>query len=56
MLSALAQEHEIVQNVLDYRGLVKLKNTYIDALPSQVEKQQEGFIPIICKPLPQPED
>jgi DNA polymerase-1 len=38
VLSALAHEHEIVQNVLDYRGLVKLKNTYIDALPSQVEK------------------
>ncbi|MFN4762393.1 DNA polymerase I [Gillisia sp. Q332] len=38
VLSALAKEHEIVQSVLDYRGLVKLKNTYIDALPTQVEK------------------
>ena len=38
ILSALAQDHEIVQQVLDYRGLVKLKNTYIDALPLQVDK------------------
>lgn len=38
ILSALAAEHKIVQQVLDYRGLVKLKNTYIDALPLQVEE------------------
>ncbi len=37
ILSVLAQEHKIVQQVMDYRGLVKLKNTYIDALPLQVE-------------------
>lgn len=38
ILSALASEHKIVQQVLDYRGLVKLKNTYVDALPLQVEQ------------------
>lgn len=38
ILSTLAADHKIVQQVLDYRGLVKLKNTYIDALPLQVEK------------------
>ncbi|AVR45255.1 DNA polymerase I [Christiangramia fulva] len=38
VLSALAPKHEIIQQVLDYRGLVKLQNTYVDALPSQVEK------------------
>lgn len=38
ILSALASDHTIVQQVLDYRGLVKLKNTYIDALPLQVEE------------------
>lgn len=38
VLSNLAQEHEIVQKVLDYRGLIKLKNTYVDALPLQVDK------------------
>lgn len=39
ILSALAANHKIVQQVLDYRGLVKLKNTYIDALPLQVEER-----------------
>lgn len=38
ILSVLAKEHNIVKCVLDYRGLVKLKNTYVDALPTQVEK------------------
>jgi DNA polymerase-1 len=38
VLSYFAVENEIVQNVLDYRGLVKLKNTYVEALPNQVEK------------------
>ncbi|WBL22074.1 DNA polymerase I [Zunongwangia sp. HRR-M8] len=38
VLSYLAAEHHIVQYVLDYRGLVKLQNTYVDALPGQVEK------------------
>ncbi len=37
VLSYLAKDHGIVQNVLDYRGLSKLKSTYIDALPGQVE-------------------
>ncbi len=37
MLSYLAKDHEIIQNVLDYRGLAKLKSTYVDALPEQVE-------------------
>ncbi|WP_452218647.1 DNA polymerase I [Lacinutrix undariae] len=37
ILSALAKEHEIIQNILDYRGLAKLKSTYVDALPLQVE-------------------
>ncbi len=37
VLSYLAKEHMIIQNVLDYRGLSKLKSTYVDALPEQVE-------------------
>ncbi|MDD7885609.1 DNA polymerase I [Flavivirga sp. 57AJ16] len=37
ILSYLAKEHEIIQNILDYRGLAKLKSTYVDALPDQVE-------------------
>ncbi len=36
VLSGLAKEHPIVRMVLDYRGLTKLKSTYVDALPEQV--------------------
>jgi DNA polymerase-1 len=38
ILSKLAPKHEIVQRILDWRGLVKLKNTYVDALPNEVNK------------------
>ena len=38
ILSYLAKDHEIIQNVMDYRGLAKLKSTYVDALPLQVEE------------------
>ncbi len=37
ILSYLAKDHAIVRHVLDYRGLAKLKSTYVDALPTQVE-------------------
>ena len=37
ILSYLAKDHEIIKQVLDYRGLAKLKSTYVDALPLQVE-------------------
>jgi DNA polymerase-1 len=38
ILSYLAKDHAIIQQVLDYRGLAKLKSTYVDALPLQVEE------------------
>ncbi|WP_346880659.1 DNA polymerase I [uncultured Algibacter sp.] len=37
ILSYLAKDHEIIQQILDFRGLSKLKSTYVDALPNQVE-------------------
>jgi DNA polymerase-1 len=37
ILSYLAKDHAIIQHILDYRGLSKLKSTYVDALPTQVE-------------------
>ncbi|TQD40405.1 DNA polymerase I [Haloflavibacter putidus] len=39
VLSDLAGEHQIVADVLQWRGLVKLKNTYIDALPEVIEEK-----------------
>ena len=36
VLSYLAKDHEIIRNILEYRGLTKLKSTYVDALPEQV--------------------
>lgn len=39
VLSFHAKDHQIAQDVLDWRGLSKLKSTYVDALPKQVNKQ-----------------
>jgi len=36
VLSKLSGKHEIVDKILDYRELVKLKSTYVDALPQLV--------------------
>lgn len=36
ILSKMADRHPVVQQVLDYRQLVKLKNTYVDTLPEMV--------------------
>ncbi len=36
VLSNLANEHKIVADVLEWRGLTKLKNTYVEALPKQI--------------------
>ncbi len=39
VLSKLAPKHEIIADILEWRGLVKLKNTYVDALPNEVNKK-----------------
>ena len=39
ILSKLATKHQIVKDILEWRGLVKLKNTYVDALPNQLDKK-----------------
>jgi DNA polymerase-1 len=36
VLSKLEQKHPIVRRILDYRELVKLKNTYVDVLPELI--------------------
>jgi DNA polymerase-1 len=34
-----AQEHKIVADVLAWRGLMKLKSTYVDALPKEIQEK-----------------
>ena len=41
VLSYLAKDHKIIADVLEYRGLAKLKSTYVDALPLQVEEETQ---------------
>lgn len=36
VLRQLAREHELPRRILEYRGLLKLKNTYVDQLPQMV--------------------
>jgi DNA polymerase I len=42
-MSELAKEHPIAQTILDFRGLSKLKSTYVDALP-RMENPRTGRI------------
>ena len=43
VLQGLKHKHEIVENILEHRGLKKLLGTYIDALPSLIN-QRTGHI------------
>lgn len=38
VLQKLSSKHEIIQHILEYRTYQKLKSTYVDALPSQIDK------------------
>lgn len=39
VLSKLESKHPIIKKILDYRELVKLKNTYVDVLPTLVNQR-----------------
>jgi DNA polymerase-1 len=41
VLSYLANEHQIVKDILDWRQMVKLQSTYIEALPNQVDAKTQ---------------
>jgi DNA polymerase-1 len=41
VLSYLANDNPIVKDILDWRQMVKLQSTYIDALPNQVDKKTQ---------------
>lgn len=38
VLQKLSAKHEIIKYILEYRTYQKLKSTYVDALPNQIEK------------------
>ena len=38
VLTALSPKHDIVQYILDFRSLQKLKSTYVDALPEMINR------------------
>lgn len=39
VLQKLSSKHEIIPQILEYRTLQKLKSTYVDALPGQIDKK-----------------
>ncbi len=39
ILTKLAKDHPVVQEILDYRELTKLRSTYVDALPELINKK-----------------
>jgi len=41
VLSFFAKDYPIVQDILDWRQLIKLQNTYIDALPNQINTKTQ---------------
>lgn len=41
VLKKLRDKHPIIDNVLEYRQLQKLKSTYVDALPNEVNKKTQ---------------
>jgi DNA polymerase I len=43
VLQKLAREHPVINMILDYRSLAKLKSTYLDALPTLVNRR-DGLI------------
>ena len=43
VLQKIITVHPIIQQILDYRGLTKLKSTYVDALPALISKE-DGLV------------
>ncbi len=41
VLSYLVNEHQIIKDILEWRQMVKLQSTYIDALPAQVDAKTQ---------------
>ncbi|HEY3321433.1 MAG TPA: DNA polymerase I [Planctomycetota bacterium] len=39
VLTQLAKEHDLPRMILEYRGILKLKNTYVDQLPTMISTE-----------------
>ena len=39
VLEALRDEHPIIEEIIDYRTIEKLRSTYVDSLPTQINKE-----------------
>jgi DNA polymerase-1 len=50
VLEYLADRHEIVPLLMQYRQLVKLKNTYIDKLPQLINPRTDECMPRLIRP------
>lgn len=56
VLVKLADKHPIVNKILDYRELVKLKSTYVDAIPLLINTNTKKFTQPTIKLWLLPED
>jgi DNA polymerase-1 len=49
VLDELSSQHSIVAKILEYREVVKLKNTYVDALPALMNPQTKRVHTTFCQ-------
>ena len=54
VLEELALTHDMPRQILEWRGLMKLKGTYIDALPQLVNPTPAGCTPASTRRSPPP--
>jgi DNA polymerase I len=45
VLEAMTGQHPVIEWMLDYRELEKLRSTYVDSLPQQINPQTGGCTP-----------
>ena len=54
VLEYLAAQHPVPRMILDYRGMVKLKNTYLDNLTEYISPRTAGSTGTSTRPAPAP--
>ena len=51
VLKKIEDKHPVVPLVLEFRGLTKLKSTYVDALPPLINPKRKRFMPRLIRLL-----